>query len=130
MVDPGPTDFEIPPGEAHVPVEASLKLPKAIGVLSIMPHMHLRGEAFHVGADPPKRAPMALLDVERYDFNWQFAYRFEDPVLLPKGTRLDVVGWFDNSEANPANPDPTRPVRWGDQTYEEMMIGYVEYYVR
>ncbi len=122
-------NFEIPAGEAHFAVEAGLKLPKSIGVLSLMPHMHLRGEAFRITADPPKRAALTLLDVARYDFNWQFAYRFEDPVILPEGTRLGVTGWFDNSDANPANPNPSKDVRWGDQTYEEMMIGYVEYYV-
>jgi len=70
-----------------------------------------------------------LLDVPRYDFNWQLPYQFAEPPTLPRGSRLVYTAWYDNSAVNPANPDPSREVRWGQQTFDEMMLGYVEYYV-
>ena len=70
-----------------------------------------------------------LLDVPRYDFNWQTAYRLADPLELPEGTRLHCVAHFDNSADNLNNPDPTKTVRWGEQTWDEMMIGYFDYVV-
>jgi hypothetical protein len=69
-----------------------------------------------------------MLDVPRYDFNWQLLYRFSEPLTLPAGTIIQAKGWFDNSTGNPANPDPNKTVRWGPQTYDEMMLGYIEYY--
>ena len=122
--------FSIPPGEAHHLVSQGLDLRRPVGVLAVMPHMHLRGKAFEVTAAVPGAEPEVLLEVPRYDFNWQLAYRYRDPVLLPAGTRLEVRGWFDNSASNPANPDPGARVRWGEQTDEEMMVGFVEYYYR
>jgi hypothetical protein len=68
-----------------------------------------------------------LLDVPRYNFNRQLSYRLAEPLQLPKGTTLQLTGWYDNSKNNPANPDPTRTVKWGPQTFDEMMLGYVEY---
>lgn len=64
-----------------------------------------------------------------YDFNWQLVYRYAEPVSIPRGSRLTYTAWYDNSDKNPANPDPTKPVRWGPQTYEEMHLGYLEYYL-
>jgi hypothetical protein len=69
-----------------------------------------------------------LLEVPRYDFNWQLAYRYAEPITIPAGSKIRATGWFDNSANNPANPDPTKSVRWGPQTSDEMMLGYVEYY--
>jgi mono/diheme cytochrome c family protein len=122
--------FAIPPGAEHHAVRQHIDLRRDVGVLAVMPHMHLRGDAFRVTTTPPEGEPRTLLEVPRYDFNWQLAYRYADPVLLPAGSRIDVTGWFDNSADNPANPDPEARVRWGDQTDDEMMIGYVEYYYR
>ena len=68
-----------------------------------------------------------LLNVPRYDFNWQTGYAFKEPRKLPAGSRLECTAWFDNSKANPSNPDPTKRVTWGNQTGDEMMIGFVEY---
>jgi hypothetical protein len=68
-----------------------------------------------------------VLQVPKYDFNWQLLYQFKDPLFLPKGTRLDCVAHFDNSARNKYNPDPSKEVRWGDQTWEEMMIGWFDY---
>ena len=76
----------------------------------------------------PDGAVETLLDIPRYDFNWQLHYKLREPKLVPKGTVLRSTGWFDNSSDNPANPDPTASVRFGEQTFEEMMIGYFDSY--
>jgi hypothetical protein len=91
-----------------------------------MPHMHLRGKAFRYEAVYPDGKKEVLLDVPRYDFGWQTNYRLAEPKLMPRGTRLDCIAHFDNSEDNLNNPDPKSPVRFGDQTFEEMMIGFFE----
>jgi hypothetical protein len=70
-----------------------------------------------------------LLDIPRYDFNWQVRYEFAEPRAVPKGSILWGTAWYDNSAKNPANPDPTKTVKWGKQTFDEMMLGYVEYYI-
>jgi hypothetical protein len=90
----------------------------------MMPHMHLRGKSFRYEAIYPDGNREVLLDVPGYDFNWQLRYELEEPKFLPKGTKLFCTAHFDNSENNLANPDPTKRVRWGDQTWEEMMIGW------
>ncbi len=91
-----------------------------------MPHMHLRGKSFRYEACYPSGSSEILLDVPRYDFNWQTAYRLAQPKPLPAGTRVHCIAHFDNSEENLANPDPEKTVRWGDQTWDEMMIGYLD----
>jgi hypothetical protein len=90
--------------------------------------MHLRGKSFRYVAHYPgnDREPEILVDVPRYDFNWQTGYQFEQPKLIPAGTRIECIAHFDNSKKNFANPDATKTVRWGDQTWEEMMIGYYD----
>jgi len=67
------------------------------------------------------------LKVPHYDFAWQTSYRLSKPLHLPKGTKIHCTAHFDNSSDNPANPDPKKEVTWGDQTWEEMMIGWVDY---
>jgi hypothetical protein len=91
--------------------------------------MHVRGKAYKFEAVYPDGKREVLLDVPRYDFNWQITYRYQKPKLLPKGTKIVATAAFDNSTNNPANPDPTRRVPWGLQTTDEMMLGYVEFYV-
>jgi hypothetical protein len=91
--------------------------------------MHLRGKAFRYQAISKGGVSTTLLDIPRYDFNWQIAYYLAEPLSLRKGTKLRVTGWYDNSPQNPANPDPTSTVYWGPQTYDEMLIGYIEYIV-
>jgi len=117
--------FRIPAGESHHRVTASYTFREDVKLLNLMPHMHLRGKDFRYQAQYPDGKSEILLSVPRYDFNWQNTYRFASPLRLPKGTRIDCLAHFDNSADNPANPDPTREVRWGDQTWEEMMIGWV-----
>ena len=119
--------FSIPPGADNYEVDSSLTLARPIHLLGFMPHMHLRGKDFKYTAVFPDGKSEVLLSVPAYDFAWQSAYRLAEPRALPKGTRIDCVAHFDNSPANPANPDPTKAVTWGDQTFEEMMIGYIDF---
>jgi hypothetical protein len=92
-----------------------------------MPHMHLRGKDFEYRAEYPDGRKEILLSVPHYDFGWQTEYRLAEPALLPKGTTLHCTAHFDNSSNNPANPDSKKEVTWGDQTWEEMMIGWIDY---
>jgi mono/diheme cytochrome c family protein len=121
-------DLNIPPGDpAHV--ESSERTaPFDIQALAFVPHMHVRGVAFRYEAIMPDGRQQVLLDVPHYDFNWQIRYEFKQPLLIPRGSRVKVTATYDNSTGNKANPDPTKLVHWGQQTYEEMMIGYIEYF--
>ncbi len=121
------TRFRIPPGAPRHEVKGALPVPFDAQVLSLMPHMHMRGTAFRYELVEPGGQRRELLDVPRYDFNWQLLYRAAEPVLVQAGSRIEATAWYDNSAENPNNPDPSAEVRWGDQTEEEMMIGYVEY---
>ena len=117
--------FRIPPRAANHRVSAMLpeELPEC-ELLAMSPHMHLRGKAFRYSAVYPDGSKEVLLDVPRYDFNWQTEYRLAEKKPLPKGTKIFCEAAFDNSPENLNNPDPDATVTWGDQTYEEMMIGY------
>lgn len=121
--------LNIPPGAAHHPESAVIPIPADVKLLAFTPHMHVRGAAFRYEAILPDGTVRTLLDVPRYDFNWQLSYRYAEPPTLPRGTKIRATGWFDNSANNPANPDPTKTVHWGPQTFDEMMLGYVEYYL-
>jgi peroxiredoxin len=118
----------IPPGAADHEVRASYTLDCDAHLLSLMPHMHLRGKDFTYTAAFPDGRREVLLSVPAYDFGWQSYYHLAEPRPLPRGTRIDCVAHFDNSAGNPANPDPAATVRWGDQTWDEMMIGYIDFY--
>jgi len=118
-------EFEIPPGAAAHPVRAARILREDTGIVSFFPHMHLRGKDFRYVAKLPDGSEQELV-YSHYDFAWQESYILPDPLLLPAGTTLEVHGHFDNSAGNPANPDPTKSVRWGDQSFEEMFIGYFD----
>ena len=118
--------LNIPPGADNHKVEATHTFGSDQLMLALFPHMHLRGKAFRYTAKYPDGKEEILLDVPGYDFNWQNTYEFAEPKLMPKGTRLHCEAWFNNSESNLANPDPAATVRWGDQTWEEMMIGYFD----
>ncbi len=119
--------FAIPPGDPSHEVKASRTFDDDVLITSFMPHMHVRGKDFTYTAVYPDGRSEILLQVPKYDFNWQLTYIPKEPIALPKGTRLDCVAHFDNSPKNRFNPDPAQTVRWGDQTWEEMMIGWFTY---
>tara|TARA_B100000809_G_scaffold220097_1_gene227646 strand:+ start:1336 stop:3351 length:2016 start_codon:yes stop_codon:yes gene_type:complete len=119
-------DFEIPAGVDNYPIDAAIDtFPKGSRLLAISPHMHLRGKSFRFTLTEGDRSEI-LLDVPHYDFNWQHVYALETPLELKAGMAIECTGRFDNSEKNLVNPDPTTVVRWGDQTWEEMMLGFME----
>lgn len=120
--------FRIPPGEDNHAVQAQLPILKKGRLLAFMPHMHVRGKAFKYEMIDPAGNAQVLLNVPHYDFNWQLRYDAREPIDVPRGSILKATAWFDNSENNPANPDPKATVRFGDQTWDEMMIGYFDYY--
>ena len=116
--------FRIPPGAPAHEVKSSWKLRKDSTITSFTPHMHLRGKDMTYTAKFKDGTSEVLLSVPKFDFNWQSTYELAQPRTFPKGTRIEVVAHFDNSPANKFNPDPTKAVRWGNQTFEEMMIGF------
>ncbi|MEM7235508.1 MAG: hypothetical protein AAF517_25265, partial [Planctomycetota bacterium] len=118
--------LEIPPGESKVEVAARHKFKRDGLLLSMAPHMHLRGRAFRFELELPDGTKEEVLRVSNFDFDWQPAYVLAEPREIPKGSVLRATGIFDNSEANPHNPNPKEPVFFGLQSDEEMMIGYFE----
>jgi hypothetical protein len=119
-------EFEIPPHTANYTVSASpRRLPDRGALLAVAPHMHLRGKSFRLISRHSEEESV-LLDVPRYDFNWQHVYEFAEPLPLESVGELEFFTSFDNSEANPVNPDPTQHVTWGDQTWEEMAVAFFE----
>ena len=122
----GENKFRIPPGADNHRVDASFTLQSDATLISMLPHMHLRGKSFEYRATFPDGKTETLLSVPHYSFSWQLGYFPEKPMLLPKGTKIDVTAHFDNSANNKANPNPQAEVRYGDQSWEEMMIGFFE----
>lgn len=118
------TSFAIPPGDANHEVTAQRKFTTDTLLSALYPHMHVRGKDVKYKVIYPDGKEEVLLSVPKYDFNWQLTYKLAEPKLLPAGSTLMVIAHFDNSTANRYNPDPTATVRWGDQTWEEMLIGY------
>lgn len=121
--------ISIPPGAADHREQASLRLPFDATIMGFLPHLHVRGKACRYELVRSEGTLTTLLDIPRYDFNWQLLYRLHEPLALQAGDTLVFTAWYDNSAGNPANPDPTKTVRWGPQTFDEMHLGYVEYYV-
>jgi len=116
--------FLIPAGDPNAEVKAVSVLRQDTILTSLTPHMHVRGKDMTYTAFYPDGTSEVLLSVPNYDFNWQITYELASPKRLPKGTRIEVVAHYDNSPGNKYNPDPTKDVKWGDQTWEEMMIGF------
>jgi len=116
--------FVIPAGAPAHEVRGSRVLQTDEIITSFTPHMHMRGKDMTYTAKYPDGRTEVLLSVPKYDFNWQITYQLKEAKRMPKGTEIEVVAHFDNSPQNKFNPDPTKDVRWGDQTFEEMMIGF------
>lgn len=119
--------FAIPPGAFDYEVSGEFRFPEAGTLLSFFPHTHLRGNRFVCELIYPDGDGEVVLELPFYDFNWQMNYQLLKPLQVPAGTRLRATAWYDNSEDNPANPDPSSTVRFGEQTWEEMMIAYVNW---
>ncbi len=119
-------EFEIPPYAEDHPVEGRLRwFPKQAELLAIVPHMHVRGKSFQAFSRRGEQSEI-LLDVPRYDFNWQHVYELAQPLKLDTIDTLEFTARFDNSKKNPVNPDPSQTVTWGDQTWEEMAVAFFE----
>jgi hypothetical protein len=118
--------FRIPPGDRDYRVTVWGTVPNDALLLGFFPHMHLRGKSFEYTRIRGDGQPETLLKVAPYDFYWQLSYRLAQPMALKKGTRLEWIATFDNSANNPRNPDPTAEVRYGHQSWEEMMIGFFD----
>jgi len=116
--------FVIPANDGNFEVRGQNLLMADTVLTAMTPHMHVRGKDMTYIAHYPDGREETLLSVPKYDFNWQITYELAEPKVLPKGTRLEVIAHFDNSANNKFNPDPAQAVRWGDQTWEEMMIGF------
>jgi hypothetical protein len=123
------TYFQIPSGTERHRVTACVTTSEDIRINAFMPHMHLRGAAMEVRAFYQDGRNAILLNVPRYDFNWQTNYSLKQPLSVPKGTRLFITGTFDNSARNKFNPDPSQLVRFGEPTYDEMMVCFLDYTV-
>jgi hypothetical protein len=115
----------IPPGAPDFRVEVQGTLPNDATLLSLFPHMHLRGKRFEYDIVHEDGSVETLLRVN-YHFHWQLSYRLAEPRMLKAGTRLRAVAWYDNSKDNPHNPDSEKTVTWGDQTSDEMMVGFFD----
>jgi hypothetical protein len=116
--------FAIPPGDPNYEVVGQQKFDRDTYLNSLYPHMHVRGKDATYTIVYPDGREEVVLRVPKYDFNWQLSYKLAEPKFMPKGSTLKVTMHYDNSAANRYNPDPTATVRWGEQTWEEMMLGY------
>ena len=121
--------FEIAPGDSDARVDSAMEFTQDAELHSIFPHTHVRGKKWEYQVIYPDGRSEPLLSVPNYDFDWQTFYVLEEPLVMPKGTRIEASAWYDNSEANKANPDPSATVRWGDQTWEEMQYTGIYYSV-
>ncbi len=119
-------NFTIPPGDPNYKVEGRVPINNEATLLSVFPHMHLRGKAMEYDVTYPTGEKDQILTLARYDLNWQLSYKLDKPIKLPKGSKVHVAGYFDNSPNNPANPDPSATVKFGEQSWEEMMIGFMD----
>ena len=121
--------FVIPPGAKDVMVPSTLTFNEGVRVYGLFPHTHVRGTRWHYTLEKPDGSSETILDVPRYDFNWQTFYMYARPLEIPAGARIVSRAWYDNSAKNPHNPDPTVAVGWGDQTWEEMQYTGILYSV-
>jgi hypothetical protein len=122
-------NFVIPPGDGHHAVDATVRFRSDVLIHSLGPHTHLRGKSWRFFLIDPQGARREILSVPRFDFNWQLNYVFERPLAARAGSQLLATAVYDNSASNPANPDPTASVRWGNLTVDEMMFASLVYSV-
>jgi hypothetical protein len=118
--------FTIPAGDPNFKAEAIAPIMNRMTLLSLFPHMHLRGKAFQYELLYPSGETETLLKVDNWSLDWQLSYKLATPIELQPGTKIKTTAWWDNSANNPANPDPTKDVKWGEQSWEEMLVGFFE----
>lgn len=120
--------FTIPPNDPNYKVTAALPIPVpfALELWFVAPHMHLLGKKMRVEMTRPGSAAECLIDIQDWDFNWQGAYLYKNPVDIPAGTRISLTAYYDNSSNNPRNPNnPPKPVSWGEATTDEMCLAFL-----
>ena len=118
--------ISIPPGDPNYKAETIIPINQDMTMLTLFPHLHLRGKAFQYELIQPNGETQTLLKVDNWSLNWQLSYKLAEPIALKPGMKVKVTGWWDNSPNNPANPDPTKNVRWGEQSWEEMLVGFFD----
>jgi hypothetical protein len=118
--------FKIPAGDPNYRVDSEFELGTTATLYGLHPHMHGRGKDFEYRIKYPNGETLKLLSVPKYKFSWQLWYDLSEPMVLPKGTKIECTAHFDNSPNNPDNADPTKDVIWGDQSWDEMMIGFFD----
>ncbi|HEY1676960.1 MAG TPA: thiol-disulfide isomerase [Candidatus Sulfotelmatobacter sp.] len=116
--------FKIPPGDPDYRVDATFDIPQDVRLISLHPHMHMRGKDFEYRIVFPDGKTDTLLKVPAYNWRWQLWYNLPEPITLPKGSKIECTAHFDNSPNNPENPDPTKTVIWGQMNSDEMMVGF------
>ncbi len=121
------TSIEVPAHSPHYQAEATFRFRADARILSFAPHMHWRGKDYRYEVIYPGGKKETVLSVPRWDFNWQNVYRFQEPIKVPQGTKIHAVAHWDNSASNPLNPDPKKSAKFGLQTWDEMMVGFVAY---
>jgi len=117
----------IPPHDPNFEQVSTITIPRDANIYSYLPHMHFRGKYMRFYADYPDGSREELLNIAKYNYNWQLSYTYEEPKFVPGGTRITAVGAFDNSAQNPANPNPDRAVDWGNESWDEMFFGAMQY---
>lgn len=122
-------DFKIAANDPDFTQESVFAVNADIKALTFMPHMHVRGKSWRYELECPEGEMLTLLNVPEYDFNWQSVYRLKEPLEIKAGSKLHMTAVWDNSEENPYNPDPNRVVTYGEQTWDEMMFGFMDFYV-
>lgn len=115
------TNLNIPPGDPNAEAKATLRFGQPVDFVYMQPHMHLRGKDMTIRLVYPDGKSETLLSVPHYDFNWQIVYYLDKPLKLPQGAKVEVTAHWDNSANNPSNPDPTKTVKWGNQSWDEML---------
>ena len=118
--------FNIPAGDANYKAEAVAPVMNQMTMISLFPHLHLRGKAFQYDVIYPDGRTETILKLDNWSLNWQLSYKLEKPMVLEPGTKVKATAWWDNSPNNPANPDPKKDVQWGEQSWEEMLIGFFD----
>jgi hypothetical protein len=121
--------LSIPPGAADYTIDNTMTFNRETMIYSLIPHTHVRGTGWHYEVIYPDGRKEVILSVPKYDFNWQHEYVFKEPLRMPAGSKLYAKAWYDNSTRNKSNPDPTKTVTWGDQTWEEMMYTSITFWM-